>query len=63
MSERYGRLEGPRWEFDEWDERYPARLRDTPAHPDRLYVLGNPDALRAQSVRGRRGGLGRGHGL
>ena len=50
MSERYGRLEGPRWEFDEWDERYPARLRDTPAHPDRLYVLGNPDALRAQSV-------------
>ena len=48
--ERYGRLEGPRWEFDEWDERYPARLRDTPAHPDRVYVLGNPDALRAQSV-------------
>ncbi len=50
MSDRYGRLEGPRWVLDEDDARYPARLRDAPTHPERLYVLGNPDALQVPSV-------------
>ncbi len=50
MSDRYGSLQGPRSILHEDDPRYPARLREAPSHPKRIYVLGNPEALQAKSI-------------
>lgn len=50
MSEGYPRIEGTRWEIGAEDPRYPPRLRDAPGHPDTIYVLGDPDALRKPSI-------------
>lgn len=50
MSEGYPRIEGTRWEIGADDPRYPSRLRDAPGHPDTIYVLGDPDALRKPSI-------------
>ena len=45
------RLDGPRFEFDEEDERYPRSLFDLRHdRPKKLYVIGDPAALEQPSV-------------
>jgi DNA processing protein len=43
-------LQGQRHEIHPVDELYPEMLRDMPAPPEALYVIGNPEALSLESV-------------
>ena len=45
MSDRRKILEGPRFEIEKGDPRYPEALMHVPSPPKRLYVLGNPSAM------------------
>ena len=45
MMTEYAAFQGPRFVLDRGDAGFPDALRNVPDPPDRLYVVGNPDAL------------------